>query len=44
MKSIIIITALLLTVAAQAQTTTTRCWKNADGSITCVRTQGGAGF
>jgi len=42
MKYIIIIAALFITVAAHAQTT--RCWKNADGSITCVRSQGGAGF
>jgi hypothetical protein len=44
MKTIIIITAMLLTVAAQAQTSTTRCWKNADGSMTCVTTRGNAGF
>jgi hypothetical protein len=43
MKYIIIIAALL-SMAAQAQTTTTHCWKNADGSITCVRSQGGSGF
>jgi hypothetical protein len=41
MKYIIIIAALL-SMAAQAQTT--HCWKNADGSITCVRSQGGSGF
>jgi hypothetical protein len=42
MKYIIIIAAFL-SMAAQAQTTT-HCWKNADGSITCVRSQGGSGF
>jgi hypothetical protein len=39
MKAIIVITAALLAFSAQAQTT--RCYKNADGSITCTRGSGG---
>jgi hypothetical protein len=39
-KTLITIAALLLSFAAQAQTTT-RCVKNWDGSVTCTTTRNG---
>jgi len=41
MKAIIIIAITLVATFAQAQTQTTRCVKNWDGSVTCTTTRNG---
>jgi len=44
MKTLFIIVITLLGTIAQAQTETTRCVKNWDGSVTCTKTSGGGGW
>lgn len=43
MKTIIVLAITLTATFAQAQTQTTRCVKNLDGSVTCT-TRSGGGF
>lgn len=43
MKALIIIAITLMAAFAQAQSQTTRCVKNWDGSVTCT-TRSGGGF